>query len=132
MDKNSVYRTNCFYWDTKGNDFLEAITLPLYGAFVSEEKCRLFGDVSGKKMLEIGCGNGQSLQYHGERKASELWGMDISEKQIEKAKRHLMTCGLSAKLISSPMERVITLIPRNFLPIVTLNAIPQPQRNCSE
>jgi cyclopropane fatty-acyl-phospholipid synthase-like methyltransferase len=51
----------------------------LNGAFVSEEKCQLFGDVSGKKMLEIGCGNGQSLQYQGERKASELWGMDISE-----------------------------------------------------
>ncbi len=65
MDKNSVYKTNSFYWDTKGNDFLGAIVLPFYGAFVSEEKCQLFGDVSGKKMLEIGCGNGQSLQYQG-------------------------------------------------------------------
>jgi len=64
MDKNSVYKTNSLYWDTKGNDFLGAIVLPFYGAFVSEEKCQLFGDVSGKKMLEIGCGNGQSLQYH--------------------------------------------------------------------
>ncbi|WP_246240717.1 hypothetical protein [Anaerocolumna sedimenticola] len=73
MDKNSVYETNSFYWDTKGNSFLGAIVLPFYGAFVSEEKCQLFGDVSGKKLLEIGCGNGQSLQYQGERKASELW-----------------------------------------------------------
>lgn len=104
MDKNSVYKTNSYFWDTKGNDFLEAIVLPLYGAFVSEEKCQLFGDVSGKKMLEIGCGNGHSLQYHGERKASELWGMDISEKQIEKAKQHLSACGISARFICSPME----------------------------
>ena len=104
MDKKSVYKTNSFYWDTKGNDFLGAIVLPFYGACVSEEKCQLFGDVSGKKMLEIGCGNGQSLQYQGERKASELWGMDISEKQIGKAKQHLTACGLSAKLICSPME----------------------------
>jgi SAM-dependent methyltransferase len=104
MDKNSVYKTNSFYWDTKGNDFLGAIVLPFYGAFVSEEKCQLFGDVSGKKMLEIGCGNGQSLQYQGERKASELWAVDISEKQIEKATQHLKACGLSAKLICSPME----------------------------
>ena len=51
MDKNSVYKTNSFYWDTKRNDFLGAIVLPMYGAFVSEEKCRLFGDVSGKKMF---------------------------------------------------------------------------------
>jgi len=60
MDKNAVYKTNSFYWDTKGSDFLGAIVLPFYGAFVSEEKCQLFGDVSGKKMLEVGCGNGQS------------------------------------------------------------------------
>lgn len=104
MNKYSVYNINRFYWDTKGNDFLGAIVLPFYGAFVSEEKCQLFGDVSGKKMLEIGCGNGQSLQYQGDHKAFELWGMDISEKQIEKAKQHLTACGLSAKLICSPME----------------------------
>ncbi|WP_106767588.1 class I SAM-dependent methyltransferase [Paenibacillus faecalis] len=104
MDKNSIYKTNSFYWDTQGNDFLGAIVLPFYGAFVSEEKCQLFGDVSGKKMLEIGCGNGQSLQYQWERKASELWAVDISEKQIEKAAQHLKACGISAKLICSPME----------------------------
>ncbi|WP_010268288.1 class I SAM-dependent methyltransferase [Paenibacillus senegalensis] len=104
MDKNSVYKTNSYYWDTQGNDFLGAIVLPFYGAFVSEEKCQLFGDVSGKKMLEIGCGNGQSLQYLGERKASELWAVDISEKQIDKAKQHLKERGLSANLICSPME----------------------------
>lgn len=104
MNKQSVYETNSFYWDTKGNEFLRAIVLPFYGAFVSEEQCQLFGDVSGKRMLEIGCGNGQSLQYQGERKASELWGMDISEKQLEKAKQHLTACGLSVKLICSPME----------------------------
>lgn len=104
MDKNYVHKTNSFYWDTKGNDFLGAIVLPLYGAYVSEEKCRLFGDVTGKKMLEIGCGNGQSMQYLGERKASELWALDISEKQIEKAAQHLNACGLSAKFICTPME----------------------------
>ncbi|HBF39049.1 MAG TPA: class I SAM-dependent methyltransferase [Firmicutes bacterium] len=103
-EKYSVYKTNSFYWNTKGNDFLGAIALPFYGAFISEEKCHLFGDVTGKKLLEIGCGNGQSLQYHGERNVSELWGMDISEKQIAKAKQHLTECGLSAKLICSPME----------------------------
>jgi SAM-dependent methyltransferase len=104
MDKSSVYNTNRFYWDTKGNEFIGAIVLPFYGAFVSEEKCQLFGDVSGKTMLEIGCGNGKSLQYQGDRKASELWGMDISENQIEKTKQHLAAYGLSAKLICSPME----------------------------
>lgn len=52
MDKNAVYKTNSFYWDTKGkgNDYLGTIVLPLYGAFVSEEKCQLFGEVLGKKI----------------------------------------------------------------------------------
>ncbi|WGU96013.1 class I SAM-dependent methyltransferase [Paenibacillus dendritiformis] len=117
MDKNSVYRTNSFYWDTKGNDFLGAIVLPFYGAFVSEEKLQLFGDITGKKMLEIGCGNGQSLQYLGERQASELWAVDISEKQIEKAKQHLTACGLSAKFICSPMEEECG-IPMNYFDFV--------------
>ena len=88
MDKNVVHKTNSLFWDTKGNDVLGATSLPFYGAFVSEEKCQLFGDVSGKKMLGIGCGSGRSLQYQGERKASELWGMDISENQIEKTRQH--------------------------------------------
>jgi len=104
MDKNVIHKTNSLFWDTKGNDVLGATSLPLYGSFVSEEKCQLFGDVSGKKMLEIGCGSGQSLQYHGERKASELWGIDISENQIEKTRQYLTECGLQAKLICSPME----------------------------
>jgi len=104
MDRNVVHQTNSLFWNTKGNDILGATSLPLYGAFVSEENCHLFGDVSGKKMLEIGCGSGQSLQYLGERNASELWGTDISENQIEKTRQHLMACGLTANLICSPME----------------------------
>ena len=104
MDKDAIHQTNCLFWDTKGNDVLGTTALPKYGAFVSEEKCQLFGDVSAKKILEIGCGTGHSLQYLGERKASELWGIDLSKEQIEKAKQHLASFGLSAKLICSPME----------------------------
>ncbi len=117
MDRNAIYKTNSAFWDAKGNDFLGAISLPLYGAFVSEEKCRLFGDVSGKKMLEIGCGNGQSLQYLWEHNASELWAMDISERQIEKAKKYVAACGISANLICSPMEEECG-IPVNYFDFV--------------
>lgn len=104
MDKDAVHKTNELFWNTKGNDTIGTTALPFYGAFISEEKCQLFGDVSGKKILEIGCGTGHSLQYIGERKASELWGMDISKDQLEKAQEHLAACKLSAKFICSPME----------------------------
>ncbi len=104
MDNDSIHKTNVAFWDTKGNEVLGATALPLYGAFVSEEKCQLFGDISGKKVLEIGCGSGHSLQYLGGRQAGELWGMDISERQLEKTAQVLESSGLSAKLICSPME----------------------------
>lgn len=104
MDAPSIHTINISFWDTKGNDIIGATALPYYGAFISEEKHQLFGDVSGKKMLEIGCGTGHSLQYQGERNASELWALDISEQQIRKTEQHLESCGLSATLICSPME----------------------------
>lgn len=104
MNKNNIHKTNSTFWDTKGNEVIGTTALPMYGAFVSEEKCQLFGDVSGKKLLEIGCGTGHSLKYLGEHKASELWGIDISENQIEKSREYLYTHGISANLICSPME----------------------------
>lgn len=117
MDKNVVYKTNSTYWNAQGNEFLGAIVLPFYGAFVSEDKCQLFGDVSGKRLLEIGCGNGQSLRYQGERQAAELWGLDLSEQQIEKARQHLDSCGLSAQLFCSPMEEECG-IPKDYFDYV--------------
>lgn len=38
-----------------------------------------------KKMLGICCGSGHSLKYHADRNAAELWGVDLSHKQIENA-----------------------------------------------
>lgn len=104
MEEDTVHKTNELFWSTKGNDLVGTTALPFYGAFVSEEKCQLFGDLSGKKVLEIGCGTGHSLQYMGERKAAELWGLDISIEQIGKAEQYLAVYDLSAKLICSPME----------------------------
>ena len=86
------------YWDTEGNRYLGAVVLPRYGAFLSEEKCRLLEDMAGKKVLEIGCGNGQSLCYMGERGVSELWGLDLSPEQLERAKENLAARGMKARL----------------------------------
>lgn len=116
-DKDAIHKTNCLFWDDEGSELLGATALPKYGAFVTEEKCRLFGDVSGKKVLEIGCGNGHSLEYIACRKAAELWGLDISEKQIERTKEYLSSRGISAKLICSPMEEECG-IPESFFDFV--------------
>jgi ubiquinone/menaquinone biosynthesis C-methylase UbiE len=73
--------------------------------------------VSGKKVLEIGCGSGHSLKYHGDHNASELWGLDMSTQQIENATRYLKDCGYEAHLFNSPMEENPGL-PKGYFDIV--------------
>jgi len=117
MNKNLIHEMNIALWDERGSEVIGVTALPTLGAFISEENHHLFGDVSGKKILEIGCGRGHSLQYLGERKAAELWGLDISEKQIIQTRQYLTECGFSAKLICSPMEDECG-IPADYFDIV--------------
>lgn len=49
------------------------------------KKLRLFDDIENKSVLEIACGDGRSLLYLAGKGAKELYGLDISEKQIEAA-----------------------------------------------
>lgn len=105
MDQNVIHQTNEHFWNTKGNDIIGCLALPLYGAFISEEKCQLLGDLTDKKVLDICCGTGHSLLYVGEKKVSELWGIDISQDQLSKATALLSVNNLKASLICSPMEK---------------------------
>jgi len=123
MDTRMIHETNSLFWDTGGNDVLGATALPFYGAFISEEKCRLFGDVSGMKMLEIGCGSGESLRYMGERNAAELWGMDLSANQVEKTREQLTASGFAATLICSPMEEACGIPEAYFDFVYSIYAI---------
>src|SRR3989344_528230 len=42
-------------------------------------------DLTEKKLLDVGCGSGHDAEYYTEQGAA-VWGIDISEKQIELAK----------------------------------------------
>jgi len=102
-----ILSSNKEYWDSYADNWLElgrATVLPQYGVALTEDSLRLFGDVSGKKLLDICCGSGHSMQYHADRGAAELWGLDISHTQIAFADEHLKRHGYTAKLICSPME----------------------------
>lgn len=62
-------------------------SLPEYGPYMAnEEKLQLFKEVKNKKVLELGCASGKSLKFLANKGASEVWGIDISEEQIKKAK----------------------------------------------
>ena len=60
---------------------------------INEEKLQLFKEIKGKKVLELGCGSGKSLEFLAKKGALELWGIDISEEQIKKAKSLQITNG---------------------------------------
>lgn len=59
-------------WDSASERFFGRNALPDYGPYApSEEKLQLFGDVSGLKTLEIGCGSGHSMKYMMSRRVKE-------------------------------------------------------------
>lgn len=118
MKNERIIERNKQYWNEHADLWFGTTALPEYGVnFVTEEDLHLFGNVSGKKMLEICCGSGHSLKYHADRDASELWGMDLSQNQLDNAKALLSQNGYSATLICSPMEAEID-IPKNYFDFV--------------
>lgn len=118
MKNNTILQVNKTYWNATADDWFGVTALPEYGVqFLTENELHLFGDVTGKTMLEIGCGSGHSLKYHADRNAGELWGLDISEKQLENAKKFLAENHYSPKLICAAMEDECG-IPKNYFDIV--------------
>ncbi len=92
-------------WDAAAERFFGRTALPEYGPHApSEEELKLFGEVSGKKALEVGCGSGHSIVYMLNQGIEEIWGLDLSSLQIQTAQH---VCGHNEKvmLIESSMEQ---------------------------
>lgn len=118
MNVSDAHKTNTEFWNTIGSEFLGVTALPEWGGYLpSEKKLNLLGDLSDKRVLEIGCGNGHSLKYVADLGATDLWGLDISANQIERTENYLQTQGINAKLICSPMEDECEL-PINYFDLV--------------
>lgn len=84
--KEDYIRSNKKSWDEVAPRFFGRTALPVYGPFLpTENELSLFDDVEDKKVLELGCGSGHSLNFMASRGASELWGIDLSDTQIETA-----------------------------------------------
>lgn len=118
MNADQIIEKNKGYWNENADLWFGTTALPEYGVkFPTEDDLHLFGDVSGKKLLEICCGSGHSLKYHADRGAGELWGVDLSRKQLDNAERFLSENGYSAKLICAPMEAELD-IPKEYFDYV--------------
>ncbi|MBU8769800.1 class I SAM-dependent methyltransferase [Cytobacillus oceanisediminis] len=103
---NETLKINKQSWDEEAERFYGRNPLPEYGPLApTEDDLQLFGDVRSLKMLEIGCGSGHSLKYLDQRGAGELWGLDLSSRQIKSAKELLVNSFSRVKLIESPMEQ---------------------------
>ncbi|MFM1651440.1 class I SAM-dependent methyltransferase [Brevibacillus sp. B_LB10_24] len=103
--ENHFLQINCQTWNQEAHRFFGRTPLPDYGPFApGEEELRLLGDVENKRVLDIGCGSGHSLQYMALRKAGELWGLDLSSTQIETARQLLQDKTPQLRLFASPME----------------------------
>lgn len=118
MNACKTHQINTRFWNTIGNDTLGPCILPDWGGFSpSENKLHLPGDLTEKKVLEIGCGNGHSLKYVADAGASDLWGLDISSGQIRRAREFLTAQNIHATLICSPMEDTCGL-PSDYFDLV--------------
>lgn len=104
-------------WDAASERFFGRTALPIYGPYApTENKLKLFGELQGKRALEIGCGSGHSILYMLKNGISEIWGLDLSSTQIETAKK---VAGGDDRviLIETPME-IDPGIPREYFDIV--------------
>lgn len=115
---NPILVQNSNSWDAIADSFFGVTALPTYGCLIpTEDELHLFSDLSGKAVLDIGCGSGHSLKWCGDKGATELWGLDLSAKQIENATRFLSENGYTPKLYNSSMETNPGL-PLNYFDVV--------------
>lgn len=113
---NDTLLINKKSWDEVAPRFYGRTALPEYGPFAPEEtELKLFGNVNGKKILEIGCGSGHSLKYMNDNGAAELWGLDLSHSQISAAEDLLKDTRV--KLFQSPME-LNPGLPQSYFDVV--------------
>lgn len=116
--KDKILKENKLAWDHIADDWFGSTALPTYAPLMkTEDDLNLFGNIEGKRVLDIGCGSGHSLKYMGDHKAKELWGLDLSTSQIENAKSYLSDNHFSPHLFNCPME-TNPGIPTDYFDIV--------------
>ena len=117
LDKD-IIDINKSYWNEHADQWFGTTALPQYGVrFPTEDELHLFGDVSGKSMLEICCGSGHSLLYNARKGATDLWGVDLSQTQLDAASKLLSDNGCSARLICAKMEDELD-VPKGYFDYV--------------
>ena len=115
MNKKIFIQINQEGWNKliKSKKPFSNTSLPEYGPFLkrNENELGIFNHIQGAKVLDIGCGGGESLQYLLNKGAAEIWGIDISEEQIKIVQNRFPN--FKDNFIVSPMESEVS-VPKNY------------------
>ncbi|CAA9363432.1 MAG: SAM-dependent methyltransferase [uncultured Nocardioidaceae bacterium] len=72
---------------------------------LDEQDARLLGDVSGRRVLEIGCGAGQCGRWLVSRGA-EAFGLDLSQRQLQHSRRIDQDTGVTLPAVCATATRI--------------------------
>lgn len=125
MNKIEFIEMNKKGWNDliKANKPFSNTILPEYGPFLkkNENDINILDNVKGAKVLDIGCGEGESLEYIYNKGAAEIWGIDISEEQIKRAQNRFPQ--FKERFIVGPMESEINILNNYFDYIISIFSI---------
>jgi SAM-dependent methyltransferase len=100
------------YWDRMSDDYQATHAEQLnkrelaWGVWaIPEEQLHALGDMSGKDVLEFGCGAAQWSIFLAQRGARPV-GLDSSQRQLEHARRLMAQAGVSFPLLHASAESV--------------------------
>lgn len=105
-------RANRELWNRQSDEYQAGHGVPIsaapdaWGSWrIPESQLRILPDVRGLDVLELGCGGGQWTAWLAEHGAT-VTGIDISERQLEHARRLLATKGVDARLVPGSAENL--------------------------
>jgi len=108
MDQHE--RRNREHWDNASDRYQASAGVEIsaapdaWGAWrVPEADLRLLPDTRSKDVLELGCGAGQWSVWLA-RQGARVVGLDISERQLEHARRNVAAAGTQANLVQGSAE----------------------------
>jgi len=93
------------YQAKHGGQLAESGGLAWGTAQISESELRVLGDVAGRDILEFGCGAAQWSIALAQRGARPV-GLDLSERQLEHARRLMTEAGVDFPLVHASAEAV--------------------------
>lgn len=122
MERAEILSINQCGWNQVAPLFFGGTALPKYGPLAfTEDQLHLINDLTGKAVLELGCGSGHSLEYlRRERNAAELWGLDLSPEQIRFTRELLESKNIPANLLLGSMDENPGIPENHFDCIVSI------------